>query len=794
MRSTVEKKKILYLIQKGIECENQYHNLRKACEYYKEAKTYLAGLYGKESRLCNFVNLYDYVWDMYQEDYRAAALKLADVGELLESFSEWNIVDDFTEWIYENKQDLLKETVAKTLDVIRYFDFEYSFEDIVVQAMLSGNDTEEIINRTLIDQMGLPRKFHYLLQQMCKDVKACTPDMKRKAFELYDFWRNNQDKDFSQMDNEEKKHLVNSLYDLLQEADFFNTGNENMSGGFASFINSNRNRIEFDIARGMAGLGEIEFAESVFSKLKGNNVFEDNDSQIKIKLLDCLLEYKKGYKKSAEKILDEIVELENNLIMQVFFMREEQRKIEFLKGIEYLMKRTAEVCYQVCGEQAAYSMVVRTRTLSFDHASIHLSSEVHAHAVAKAHQLELRKKAGEDITAEYTELLDYFEKISQGIFEFDSMKICRKLTDKQVVLEFTVMTDERDYDYYYVFVVTSKSISAINLGKCEEVNKCIAGIRKYITDYAAGKFCIYQIRMLPQYHELYQTVLLPISEVLPQNIHNLLIAGAGDFLELPFGMLPCFHWYDQYMEDKYQICYINSGKELLRDENPDMNQEAVVIGNPDFKGTYPELPSSAKEVEVVAKLLKVEPVTGKAAVPECLKRPAGIVHISTHSYPEKGDFNREADPMERVGLVFAGGQGLSARKISQIDMSRTNLVVLSVCGTEEEKGVYSDIGPGIRRAFINAGVRHIVLNLWKTDDCAAELLMQCFYDCFIGGKKSIDESLRDAKHYLRSSSVNKIRREQYYDESMEAVFALMKDDEIPYVHPYYWAGFIAFGV
>ncbi len=227
----------------------------------------------------------------------------------------------------------------------RYFDFEYSFEDIFVQAMLSGNDTEEIINRTLIDQMGLPRKFHYLLQQMYKDAKACTPDMKRKAFELYNFLRNNQDKDFAQMDNEEKKHLVNSLYDLLQETKFFNTGNENMSGGFASFINSNRNRIEFDIARGMAGLGEIEFAESVFSKLKGNNDFANNDSRIKIKLLDCLLEYKKGYKKSAEKILDEIVELENNLIMQIFFMREEQRKIEFLKGIEYLMKRTAEVCY-----------------------------------------------------------------------------------------------------------------------------------------------------------------------------------------------------------------------------------------------------------------------------------------------------------------------------------------------------------------------------------------------------------------------------------------------------------------
>jgi len=88
MISTVEKEKILYLIQKGIECENQYHDLHKACEYYAEARVCLEKFYGKESRLCNIANLCDYVWDKYQEDYRAAALKLANVGELLENFSE----------------------------------------------------------------------------------------------------------------------------------------------------------------------------------------------------------------------------------------------------------------------------------------------------------------------------------------------------------------------------------------------------------------------------------------------------------------------------------------------------------------------------------------------------------------------------------------------------------------------------------------------------------------------------------------------------------------------------------
>ncbi len=786
---------MIFLIQKGLEYENSYHDLRKACEYYREARDCLERLYSKDSRLCNIVNLYDYIWEKYQEDYHTAILKLADAGELLEDFSERDIVDAFTAWISENKESLLNEAIWKTLNMFQHFDLKLSLEDVVMQSVFAGNDMEEVINRTLIDPLGLPRKFHYILQQMYKNIRDVTPDMKYKAMELYDFIRNQQDKDYSDMKNEERIHLAKSLYDLVQENCFLDIENKDLGSGISSFINSSRSRIDFEMVRGMTGLDETEFAESLLAKLNENYDFDDIDSQIKIKLLECLLNSKKENKKNAEKILDEITDLINNIIMQVFFMKNEQRKIEFLSGIEYLIKRTAEVCYQIRGTLAAYSLVVRTRTLSFDYSGIHLNSDEHKHIVLKKQQLELREKAGEDVSAEYNHLIEYFERISHGIFSFDPTTIYRKLTDQQAILEFTILTDEMDIDFYYVFVVTSRTISVVNLGKCSEVNECIDEVLKYISDYAVSKYSKYQIRMLPQYYDLYKKMLLPIGEVLPQSVHNLLISGAGKFLELPFGLLPCFHWYDKFMEDEYHINYINSGKELLRDINHAMNPDAVVIGNPDFNGTFPALPSSEKEAQIVAKLLKVKPVTGREAVPACLKQSAGIFHISTHSYSEKEtDLKKDTNPMERIGLVFAGGQLLSAKEISQIDMSKTNLIVLSVCGVKEENGVYSDIGPGIRRAFINAGARYIILNLWKTDDNAAELLMRCFYDYYIQRKKNIEESLKTAKHYLKTRSVGKIRKEKYYDESMETIFKLLEDDEIPYAHPYYWAGFIVFGV
>ncbi len=795
MGYTEGREKVLFLLKMGYECESLHHDSPTACEYYREARNYLKSLYGENSKLCNIVHLYDYVREFYQEDYRTAILILADAGELLDNFSEKDVLDDFTAWIMENRQLLLDEAVAKTWNVFQYFNLDFSLENLLIQAMLTGNDMEEVMNRTLIDPLGLPRKFHYLLQQMCKWNKNITSDMKKKVAEIYSFIRDQEGKDFSNINDEERIYLAKSLFDLLQESSQLYTENGILGNGLSSFIKSIQKNIDIDIVRGMMGLGETEFAEELFSRIKDDFDFSDIEWQIKIKLEECLLEKKKENRSKAEEVLDEIIEMENSIIMRTFFMRSEQEKIEILKGIEYLMKRTAEVCSQICGAEAAYSMVVRTRTLSFDHANIHLSNEDHEHVVLKMQQLKMRETKGEDISLEYSKLMDYFEQVSHGIFEFDSMRICRKLTSKQAILEFTVMTDDHDSDFYYVFVVTSRKILSINLGTCKEVDECIEKVLEYIENYAVNKYSSCQIKAFPQYRKLYEMVLLPISEVLPQNVHMLFIAGAGDFLRLPFGMLPCFHWYDMFMEDEYHINYINSGKEILRDENCIVNQGAIVIGNPDFEGKFPELPSSGKEVEAVAKLLKVNPIIGKDAVSEYLKKPVGIFHISTHSCTrEEAGLTKDIDSMKNVNLVFANGELLSAKEINRLDMNKTDLVVLSVCGVKEEKGVYCDIGPGIRRAFINAGAKHIILNFWKTDDKAAELLMKSFYDCYLNKNMNIENALREAKRYLRTNSVCEIKRGKYYDGGMEEVFALMKEDEIPYAHPYYWAGFIAFGV
>lgn len=105
---------------------------------------------------------------------------------------------------------------------------------------------------------------------------------------------------------------------------------------------------------------------------------------------------------------------------------------------------------------------------------------------------------------------------------------------------------------------------------------------------------------------------------------------------------------------------------------------------------------------------------------------------------------------------------LLSSEISQMDLSGTELVVLSACetalGEVKTEGVY-----GLQRAFKLAGVKSILMSLWKVDDDATQLLMSEFYKNLLGGK-SKRLSLLEAQKTVR---------------------------ETPgYEEPYYWAAFI----
>lgn len=216
------------------------------------------------------------------------------------------------------------------------------------------------------------------------------------------------------------------------------------------------------------------------------------------------------------------------------------------------------------------------------------------------------------------------------------------------------------------------------------------------------------------------------------------------------------------------------------------------------------LPGTKKEIENISLCLQstgseIRLFTGAQGNEESFKAQTGgsnnILHIATHGFFFKdeevntadlfkpqmqqiGQREQVLDPLLRSGLLLAGSNHaftghseqlpkslqdgvLYAKEISLLDLSETELVVLSACETGQgditSEGVF-----GLQRAFKMAGVQTIIMSLWKVNDQATQLLMTEFYNNWIGKHKSKRDAFRNAQTTVRTK----------------------------YEEPEYWAGFI----
>jgi CHAT domain-containing protein/tetratricopeptide (TPR) repeat protein len=142
------------------------------------------------------------------------------------------------------------------------------------------------------------------------------------------------------------------------------------------------------------------------------------------------------------------------------------------------------------------------------------------------------------------------------------------------------------------------------------------------------------------------------------------------------------------------------------------------------------------------------------------KEAKSILHIATHgfAFPEY-DFNDttistnslrysyrySTNPMVRSGLILAGGNWawtgsdtltklgaeqngiLTALEVSQLNLKKTKLVVLSACETGLGKIEGSEGTFGLKRGFKLAGVEQMIVSLWSVPDKETMELMTLFY-------------------------------------------------------------------
>lgn len=167
---------------------------------------------------------------------------------------------------------------------------------------------------------------------------------------------------------------------------------------------------------------------------------------------------------------------------------------------------------------------------------------------------------------------------------------------------------------------------------------------------------------------------------------------------------------------------------------------------------------------------------GEKGVEESFKSLSGsspsIIHIATHGVciqptenPNMSWFDYYSYCMEHSGLLFSGALTtdkintkeslkvedgiLRSTEISLLDLSNTNLVVLSACKTG--MGGTTPFGiAGLQRAFKAAGAKTLILSLNDVDDSATYMMMVSFYKALMLGH-SKREAFKIAQQCLRKS-------------------------------------------
>ncbi len=204
------------------------------------------------------------------------------------------------------------------------------------------------------------------------------------------------------------------------------------------------------------------------------------------------------------------------------------------------------------------------------------------------------------------------------------------------------------------------------------------------------------------------------------------------------------------------------------------------------------LPATAAEVHNIGQMLTAANITARIdtgfyASEEAFrvlgeKSPSPrIIHLATHGYffpdPEHREqkpnnnfsqepvFKMSEHPMIRSGLIMAGAEQawltgrhpknqedgiLTAYEISQMNLSGTDLVVLSAC----ETGLGDIIGNegvfGLQRAFKIAGAKYLMMSLWKVDDRSTREFMTTFYKCWLTEKQTIPQAFRTTQREMRA--------------------------------------------
>lgn len=240
----------------------------------------------------------------------------------------------------------------------------------------------------------------------------------------------------------------------------------------------------------------------------------------------------------------------------------------------------------------------------------------------------------------------------------------------------------------------------------------------------------------------------------------------------------------------YKLIYFNKAENILSYKQQakaiSINKTAFIYhplyGNTSAECIYTDLPGTKSEVDSIESIFRKNSLPtvryGEQLATETTVKDDtcgySILHIATHGYLDAGTDRDYVDAMIHSGLLLSGvcdmpdlqshvtDDGiLTSYEIAQLQLSKTELVVLSACQSglgviDNQEGLL-----GLQRGLLVAGAKKVLLSLWKIDDAITAEWMYYFYSRLLETRSCYDA-------YLFAQQKIKAR----------------------YHAPYYWAAFV----
>ncbi|NEQ83522.1 MAG: tetratricopeptide repeat protein, partial [Moorea sp. SIO2I5] len=296
---------------------------------------------------------------------------------------------------------------------------------------------------------------------------------------------------------------------------------------------------------------------------------------------------------------------------------------------------------------------------------------------------------------------------------------------------------------------------AIDLGEAEAIDKAVEKLRTYLRN---RKVPLKQFKR--EARKLDKLVMQPVRQVLGET-KTIILSPDATLNLIPFEALVDDN--NQYLVENYQITYLTSGRDLLRQTPNNNRQSPLVMADPFY---YTKIVAVNRSIDHISQLFATKNfgrLEGTAEEAKAIKTTMGLsdnqiktkgqatenalkqvknpdfIHIATHGFflePSSENSTNVDNPLFRSGLVFAGVEKrqsggddgvFTANEATLLNLVGTQLVVLSACDTgigdiSAGEGIY-----GLRRAFVIAGSESQLISLWKVDDTATKDLMVAYY-------------------------------------------------------------------